>query len=171
MDHVYALPYMRNYHPSYEALGGVPAIQEVQFSIIHNAAASARATSARSRSIRDATFSAQPRERDRGSKKDHPNARIQGYIHDVGGPTANFRFPACKKQRNTAAARTSAACSNHLPEHRGRPHDYLELLRELRRIEGVKKVFVRSGLRYDYMMAEKNDAFFRELSSTTSPVS
>ena len=89
---------------------------------------------------------------------------FKGYIHDVGGPTANFRFPACKKQEKYGCCRTSAACSRP-PARTSKPttRDYLELLRELRRIEGVKKVFVRSGLRYDYMMAEKNDAFFREL--------
>ena len=89
---------------------------------------------------------------------------FKGYIHDVGGPTANFRFPACKKQEKHGCCKDKrclfpSACSNIEADHT----DYLNLLRELRHIEGIKKVFVRSGLRYDYMMADKNDAFFREL--------
>ena len=107
---------------------------------------------------------AQPRERDRGSKKDHPNARIQGIHPRCRRPDANFRFPACKKQEKYGCCKDKrclfpTTCQNIEADHT----DYLELLRELRHIEGVKKVFVRSGLRYDYMMAEKNDAFFREL--------
>ena len=89
---------------------------------------------------------------------------FKGYIHDVGGPTANFRFPACKKQDTHGCCKDKrclfpSACSNIEADHT----DYLNLLRELRRIEGIKKVFVRSGLRYDYMMADRNDAFFKEL--------
>ena len=165
MDHVYGLPYMRTYHPSYEAQGGVPAIQEVQFSIIHNrgcigacnfcalAFHQGRFISARSHEsvIEEAKHISQ-----------HPD--FKGYIHDVGGPTANFRFPACKKQEKYGLCRDKRClfpqpCRNLEADHT----DYLTLLRKLRALPGVKKVFVRSGLRYDYMMADKNDTFFTEL--------
>ena len=165
MDRIYALPFMRTYHPSYEAEGGVPAIQEVQFSIIHNrgcfgacnfcalAFHQGRYISARSHDsvVHEAEQIAQ-----------HPD--FKGYIHDVGGPTANFRFPSCKHQEthglcvNTRCLFPSA-CKNLEADHQ----DYLKLLRRLREVPGVKKVFVRSGLRYDYMMADDNDEFFLEL--------
>ena len=165
MDAVYALPFARAYHPSYEAVGGVPAIREVQFSIIHNrgcfgacnfcalAFHQGRYISARSHE------SVLAEARQIAARPD-----FKGYIHDVGGPTANFRFPSCKKQEAHGLCREKRclfpdACANLEADHT----DYLELLRALRRIEGVKKVFVRSGLRYDYMMADRNDAFFREL--------
>lgn len=165
MDWVYGLPYERTYHPSYEAEGGVPAIAEVQFSIIHNrgcfggcnfcslAFHQGRYISARSHEsvIAEAKRIAQ-----------HPD--FKGYIHDVGGPTANFRFPACAKQDKHGLCRDKRclfpkACANLRADH----SDYLTLLRKLREIPGVKKVFVRSGLRYDYMMADDNDEFFLEL--------
>ena len=165
MDHVYGLPYQRTYHPSYEAVGGVPAIAEVQFSIIHNrgcfggcnfcslAFHQGRYISARSHEsvVAEAKQIAQ-----------HPD--FKGYIHDVGGPTANFRFPACAKQEKHGLCQNKRclfpkACQNLRADH----SDYLTLLRKLREIPGVKKVFVRSGLRYDYMMADDNDEFFLEL--------
>lgn len=163
MDRVYGLPFMRTYHPSYQA--GVPAIQEVQFSIIHNrgcfgacnfcalAFHQGRYISARSHDsvVREAEQIAQ-----------HPD--FKGYIHDVGGPTANFRFPSCKQQEKHGLCVNKRclfpkACQNLEADHR----DYLNLLRRLRAVPGVKKVFVRSGLRYDYMMADHNDEFFLEL--------
>lgn len=165
MDHVYSLPYMRTYHPSYEALGGVPAIQEVQFSIIHNrgcigacnfcalAFHQGRFISVRSHEsvIDEAKHIAQ-----------HPD--FKGYIHDVGGPTANFRFPACKKQEKYGLCRDKRCLFPHPCKNLEADHtDYLTLLRKLRALPGIKKVFVRSGLRYDYMMADQNDAFFTEL--------
>lgn len=165
MDRVYGLPYQRTYHPCYEAEGGVPAIAEVQFSIIHNrgcfggcnfcslAFHQGRFISSRSHEsvLQEARHIAQ-----------HPD--FKGYIHDVGGPTANFRFPACKKQETHGLCRDKRclfprACANLEADHT----DYLTLLRKLRDIPGVKKVFVRSGLRYDYMMADHNDEFFLEL--------
>ena len=165
MDAVYGLPYMRTYHPSYEAVGGVPAIQEVRFSIIHNrgcmgacnfcalAFHQGRFIQARSHEsvIREAEqIAAEP--------------DFKGYIHDVGGPTANFRFPGCRKQQEQGLCKDKrclfpTACKALRADHR----DYLNLLRKLRAIPGVKKVFVRSGLRYDYMMADDNDEFFLEL--------
>lgn len=165
MDHVYALPYMRTYHPSYEALGGVPAIQEVQFSIIHNrgcfgacnfcALAFHQGRYVQARSHESVIAEA---------KQITQMPGFKGYIHDVGGPTANFRFPSCKQQEEHGLCKNKRclfpkACKNLEADHT----DYLNLLRELRQIEGIKKVFVRSGLRYDYMMADRNDAFFREL--------
>ena len=165
MDHVYALPYMRTYHPSYEALGGVPAIQEVQFSIIHNrgcfgacnfcALAFHQGRYIQSRSHESVIAEA---------KQITQMPGFKGYIHDVGGPTANFRFPSCKQQEEHGLCKNKRclfpkACKNLEADHA----DYLNLLRELRQVEGIKKVFVRSGLRYDYMMADRNDAFFREL--------
>ena len=165
MDHVYGLPFMRTYHPSYEAQGGVPAIQEVQFSIIHNrgcfgacnfcalAFHQGRYIQARSHDsvVREAEQIAQ-------------NPDFKGYIHDVGGPTANFRFPSCKQQEQHGLCKNKRclfpqACQNLEADHR----DYLALLRRLRAVPGVKKVFVRSGLRYDYMMSDRNDEFFLEL--------
>lgn len=165
MDHVYALPYQRTYHPIYEEQGGVPAIQEVQFSIIHNrgcigacnfcalAFHQGRYISVRSHESVIAEAKAIAR---------HPD--FKGYIHDVGGPTANFRFPACEKQEKHGLCRDKRClfpkpCSNLRADHT----DYLTLLRKLREIPNVKKVFVRSGLRYDYMMADDNDEFFTEL--------
>ena len=165
MDRIYALPFMRTYHPSYEAEGGVPAIQEVQFSIIHNrgcfgacnfcalAFHQGRYLLARSHDsvVHEAEQIAQ-----------HPD--FKGYIHDVGGPTANFRFPSCKHQETHGLCVNKrclfpSACKNLEADHQ----DYLKLLRRLREVPGVKKVFVRSGLRYDYMMADDNDEFFLEL--------
>ena len=165
LDHVYGLPFMRTYHPSYEAAGGVPAIQEVQFSIIHNrgcfgacnfcalAFHQGRYIQARSHDsvVREAEQIAQ-------------NPDFKGYIHDVGGPTANFRFPSCKQQEQHGLCKNKRclfpqACQNLEADHR----DYLALLRRLRAVPGVKKVFVRSGLRYDYMMSDRNDEFFLEL--------
>ena len=165
MDKVYSLPYMRTYHPSYDKFGGVPAIQEVQFSIIHNrgcfgacnfcalAFHQGRYISARSHDsvINEAKQIAK-----------HPD--FKGYIHDVGGPTANFRFPSCKKQEKHGLCVNKRclfpkACSQLEADHT----DYLSLLRKLRQIDGIKKVFVRSGLRYDYMMSDNNDEFFTEL--------
>ena len=165
MDRVYALPYMRTYHPSYEALGGVPAIQEVQFSIIHNrgcfgacnfcALAFHQGRYIQSRSHESVIAEA---------KQITQMPGFKGYIHDVGGPTANFRAPACKTQDKHGLCRDKrclfpTACKNLEADHT----DYLELLRALRQLDGIKKVFVRSGLRYDYMMADHNDTFFREL--------
>ena len=165
MDHVYALPYMRTYHPSYEALGGVPAIQEVQFSIIHNRGCFGACNFCalafhQGRYIQVRSHESVIEE----AKKITQMPGFKGYIHDVGGPTANFRFPACKKQDTHGCCKDKrclfpSACSNIEADHT----DYLNLLRELRRIEGIKKVFVRSGLRYDYMMADRDDAFFKEL--------
>ncbi len=165
MDKVYSLPYARAYHPSYEALGGVPAIQEVQFSIIHNRGCFGACNFCalafhQGRYIQARSHESVIREAEQIARR--PD--FKGYIHDVGGPTANFRFPACKKQETHGLCINKRclfpqACGNLEADHR----DYLSLLRKLRQIPGVKKVFVRSGLRYDYMMADDNDEFFLEL--------
>ncbi len=165
MDHVYALPYMRTYHPSYEALGGVPAIQEVQFSIIHNRGCFGACNFCALAFHQGRYIQARSHESVIAEAKQIVQMPgFKGYIHDVGGPTANFRFPSCKMQEAHGLCKNKrclfpSACKNLEADHT----DYLNLLRELRQIEGIKKVFVRSGLRYDYMMADHNDAFFREL--------
>ncbi|MDD6441084.1 MAG: YgiQ family radical SAM protein [bacterium] len=165
MDDVYALPYMRTYHPSYEAAGGVPAIAEVKFSLISNrgcfgACSFCALTFHQGRIIQ--TRSHESIVEEAKGFLDDPD--FKGYIHDVGGPTANFRTPACKKQLRYGACTNKQClfpkpCNNMIADHK----DYLELLRELRGLPGVKKVFVRSGIRFDYLLADKDDTFFREL--------
>ena len=165
LDAVYALPYMRTYHPMYEAEGGVPAIKEVRFSITHNrgcfgfcnfcsiALHQGRRVSARSKEsvVEEAKLlTALP--------------DFKGYIHDVGGPTANFRHPSCEKQLTKGLCRGKKClapkpCGNLTVDHQ----EYLQLLRKLRTLPKVKRVFIRSGIRYDYVMADQNQDFFREL--------
>lgn len=164
-DYAYELPYMRSYHPMYEKDGGVPAIQEVEFSITHNrgcfgfcnfcsiALHQGRRVQSRSE---ESVFN----EAVALSKK--PN--FKGYIHDVGGPTANFRRPSCQRQKEHGLCRgkkclAPAPCQNLEADH----SDYIRLLRRLRSIKNVKKVFIRSGIRFDYMLAEKNGGFLDEL--------
>lgn len=165
MDAVYALPYTRTYHPSYEALGGVPAIAEVQFSIIHNRGCFGACNFCalafhQGRYISARSHASVLREAEQITRM----PGFKGYIHDVGGPTANFRRPSCGKQETEGLCVGKRclfpkACARLEADH----SDYLALLRKLRALPGVKKVFVRSGLRYDYMMADRDDAFFLEL--------
>ena len=165
MDDVYALPYQDTYHPSYRKAGGVPAIAEVQFSLVSNrgcfgGCSFCALTFHQGRIVQTRSHDSLLAEAARMTQ--HPD--FKGYIHDVGGPTANFRQPACEKQLTHGACQNRQClfptpCRNLRADHT----DYVNLLRELRRIEGIKKVFVRSGLRYDYMMADRNDAFFKEL--------
>ncbi len=165
LDRVYALPYMRAYHPSYEKDGGVPGIEEVQFSITHNrgcfggcnfcALAFHQGRTVRSRSIQSVVEEA---------KKITELPGFKGYIHDIGGPTANFRHPACEKQLTDGVCATRKClaptpCKNLKVNH----EEYLRLLREVEQLPRVKKVFIRSGIRFDYLMADKSDAFFRKL--------
>ncbi len=167
LDKVYSLPYMRNYHPSYEKDGGVPAISEVKFSITHNrgcfggcafcALAYHQGKTVRSRSIKSVVREAEII----ASMPD-----FKGYIHDVGGPTANFRYPSCKKQLTEGMCKkrrclTPKPCPNLIADH----GEYIRLLCEIEKVPGVKKVFIRSGIRFDYMLADKNDAFFKRLVS------
>ena len=165
MDEVYSLPFMRTYHPSYEKMGGVPAISEVKFSIIHNrgcfgncnfcALAFHQGRVVTSRSHKSVINEA---------KKITQMDDFKGYIHDVGGPTANFRKPACKGQlKNGACADKKCLAPTMCPAVEVDHSDYLALLRDLRRLPKVKKVFIRSGIRFDYLIADKNDEFFKEL--------
>ena len=165
LDWVYSLPYMRAYHPSYEALGGVPGIREVEFSITHNrgcfgacnfcSIAFHQGRYVTSRSKKSLLIEAE--------KLTHmPN--FKGYIHDVGGPTANFRKPSCELQEGHGLCKgkkclAPTPCKNLTVDH----SEYLDILRELRAVKGVKKVFIRSGIRYDYLLQDKDDTFFKEL--------
>ena len=165
LDRVYALPYMRTYHPSYEKDGGVPAIEEVRFSITHNrgcfgacnfcALAFHQGRTVRSRSeasvLREARLITEMPD-------------FKGYIHDVGGPTANFRYPACQKQLRdgVCSARkclSPTPCKNLEVSHA----EYLHLIEQIEALPRVKKVFIRSGIRFDYLMADTDDAFFKKL--------
>ena len=165
LDGVYSLPYMKNYHPMYEEQGGIEAIKEVKFSIVSSrgcfggcnfcalAFHQGRIVTARSQQsiINEA-------------KQMVWDPDFKGYIHDVGGPTANFRAPACDKQCTQGACKNRQClfpepCKNMKIDHT----EYLSLLRKLREIDGVKKVFIRSGIRFDYLINDKNDEFFYEL--------
>ena len=165
MDAVYALPYCRTYHPSYEKLGGVPAIEEVKFSLVSNrgcfgACSFCALTFHQGRIIQTRSHESILAEAELMAK----DKDFKGYIHDVGGPTANFRHPACEKQLSKGACPQRQClyptpCKNMRADH----SDYVALLRKLRKIPGVKKVFVRSGIRFDYLLADKKDTFFKEL--------
>ena len=165
MDAVYALPYQRTWHPSYTKLGGVPAIEEVKFSLVSNrgcfgACAFCALTFHQGRIIQVRSHESILEEAEKIAK----DPEFKGYIHDVGGPTANFRHPACDKQLTKGACPHRQClfptpCKNMRADH----SDYVALLRKLRKIPGVKKVFVRSGIRFDYLLADKKDTFFKEL--------
>ena len=165
MDDVYALPYQRNYHPSYEETGGVPAIREVKFSLVSNrgcfgGCSFCALTFHQGRIIQTRSHESIVEE----AKLLVKDKEFKGYIHDVGGPTANFRHTSCEKQLTKGVCPNKQClfpqpCKNLKVDHK----DYLSLLRKLRDIPGVKKVFVRSGIRFDYVMADKDDTFLREL--------
>ena len=165
MDRIYALPYCRTYHPSYEKRGGVPAISEVRFSLASNrgcfgACSFCALTFHQGRIIQTRSHESLLAEAEvMTHEKD-----FKGYIHDVGGPTANFRQPACKKQLTKGACPNRQClfpepCKNMIADH----SDYVALLRKLRKLPGVKKVFIRSGIRFDYLLADKSETFFHEL--------
>jgi len=165
LDEVYELPFMRDYHPSYEKFGGVPGIAEVKFSIAHNRGCFGACNFCsiayhQGRQVAVRSHESVLKEAETISKmKD-----FKGYIHDVGGPTANFRFPSCQKQLESGLCSGKKClapkpCPNLTVDHR----DYLELLRKIRRIKGIKKVFIRSGIRFDYLIADKDEEFFKEL--------
>lgn len=165
MDAVYALPYMRTYHPVYEKDGGIPAIREVKFSLISNRGCYGGCnfcalTFHQGRIIQTRSHDSILEE----AKSMTEDPEFKGYIHDVGGPTANFRQPACKKQLTKGACPTRqclfpSPCKNLEVDH----SDYLALLRKLRSLPGVKKVFIRSGIRFDYLIYDKDSTFLREL--------
>lgn len=165
LDEVYSLPYMRTYHPSYEKLGGVPGIEEVRFSITHNrgcfggcnfcsiAFHQGRYVTSRSKEslLKEAELITHMPD-------------FKGYIHDVGGPTANFRSPSCDKQKKLGLCKgkhclAPKVCPNLKADH----SEYVDILRDMRKIKGVKKVFIRSGIRYDYMLQDEDETFFKEL--------
>lgn len=165
MDDVYELPYMRTYHPSYQAAGGVPAISEIKFSLVSSRGCFGGCnfcalTFHQGRIIQSRSHDSILKEAKLLTKE--PD--FKGYIHDVGGPTANFRHPACKKQLAKGTCPTKqclfpAPCKQLDTDH----SDYRELLRKLRQLEGVKKVFIRSGIRFDYLLYEHDQKFLREL--------
>ncbi len=165
LDAIYDLPFERMYHPCYESKGGVPAIEEVEFSITQNrgcfgacnfcsiAFHQGRAITARSEEsiLREA-------------KKLTESPRFKGYIHDVGGPTANFRFPSCDKQKEHGlCAGKKCLAPKPCPALKVDHEEYLGILRKLRALPKVKRVFIRSGIRFDYLLEDKDDTFFREL--------
>lgn len=165
LDAVYALPYTRRWHPDYDALGGVPALAEVEFSV-----------SATRGCFGGCSFCALTFHQGRIVQSRSPDSIVneaqmltklpgfKGYIHDVGGPTANFRRPACKKQCTAGACRDRQCLYPSPCKHLTADHsELLSILRRIRSLPGVKKVFIRSGLRYDYLLLDKDGAFLKEL--------
>ena len=165
MDRVYSLPFMRDYHPSYEAQGGVPGITEVKFSLIHNRGCFGACNfcalayhQGRSISVRSHKSVIEE------AKKITQMPDFKGYIHDVGGPTANIRASSCEKQEKFGLCPDKKCLAPTMcPAVRVDHSDYLKLLRELRQLPKVKKVFVRSGIRFDYLIADEDETFFKEL--------
>ena len=165
MDDVYALPYMRGYHPIYEKDGGIPALNEIKFSLTSNrgcfgGCSFCALTFHQGRVVQVRSHESIIEE----AKQMIEDPQFKGYIHDVGGPTANFRAPACKKQLKYGACTNKQClfpkpCKNLIADHK----EYLSILRDLRKIPGVKKVFIRSGIRFDYLLADPDDTFFKEL--------
>ena len=165
MDRVYDLPYMRTYHPSYEVDSGVPAIKEIKFSLISNrgcfgGCSFCALTFHQGRTVQVRSHQSILEEAEYITK----DKDFKGYIHDVGGPTANFRHPSCEKQLEQGVCKTKQClfpkpCKNLTVDHK----DYLSLLRKLRNVPKVKKVFVRSGIRFDYLLADSDDTFFKEM--------
>ena len=165
MDMTYDLPYTRTYHPIYESKGGIPAIQEVEFSITSHRGCFG------SCSFCALTFHQGRVIQNRGQESIIEEAKLlttlpnfKGYIHDIGGPTANFRHRACKKQIEHGTCKNKqcmfpAPCKNLIIDH----IEYLSLLKKVRKLPGIKKVFIRSGIRYDYLIHDNNDSFFKEL--------
>lgn len=164
-DAVYELPYMRDYHPSYTAQGGVPGIEEVKFSIIHNRGCfgACNFCSLAYHQGRQITCRSEDSVVREAEAITHlPD--FKGYIHDVGGPTANFRRPSCKGQLTKGLCKgkkclAPKTCPALVADH----SEYLHMLRRLRKLPGVKKVFIRSGIRFDYLLEDKDESFFKEL--------
>ncbi|MCQ2455076.1 MAG: YgiQ family radical SAM protein [Clostridia bacterium] len=165
MDEIYALPFMRDYHPSYKKMGGVPAIEEVKFSVIHNRGCFGNCNFCAIAYHQGREISSRSHESVIGEvKKITEMEDFKGYIHDVGGPTANFRFSSCEKQKaNGLCPDRKCLAPDICPALKVDHSDYLELLRKIRALPKVKKVFIRSGIRYDYLLADKNEEFFDEL--------
>lgn len=165
LDWVYSLPYCRDYHPSYEKDGGVPGIEEVRFSITHNRGCFGACNFCslafhQGRYITSRSKESVIAEAKRITKM--PD--FKGYIHDIGGPTANFRFPSCQKQESAGLCKGKKCLApTPCPALKADHTEYLDILRSVRTLPQVKKVFIRSGIRYDYMLKDKDDEFFREL--------
>ncbi|WP_439334303.1 YgiQ family radical SAM protein [Youngiibacter fragilis] len=166
LDRVYALPYQKNYHPMYEKDGGIPALEEVKFSIVSSRGCFGSCSFCALTFHQGRIVQSRSEEGIIQEATDITNMDgFKGYIHDVGGPTANFRQPACDKQLKIGACKNRqcldpSPCKNLFVDH----EEYLNILRKLRKLPKIKKVFVRSGLRYDYIMADKkNEAFLSEL--------
>ena len=165
LDRVYSLPYARDYHPDYEALGGVPAIAEVKHSITHNRGCFGACNFCalafhQGREVRSRSEASVLREAEIISKM--PD--FKGYINDVGGPTANFRYPSCDKQKESGVCPSRKClaptpCKNLKVDHT----EYMNMLEKIEQIKGVKKVFIRSGIRFDYLLYDSDDRFFRRL--------
>lgn len=165
LDEVFKLPFTRTYHPSYEKLGGVDAIEEVEFSIMQNRGCFGNCnfcaiTFHQGRQVVSRSEESIIEEAEEMTR----NPRFKGYIHDVGGPTANFRYPSCKKQLEHGLCQNRKCLAPKPCPHMDIDHsEYVDLLRKLRKIKGVKKVFVRSGIRYDYAIADPDPTFMQEL--------
>lgn len=165
MDFIYSLPYTRTYHPIYKSQGGIPALKEVEFSITSHRGCFGGCSFCALNFHQGRVIQARSQEsilKEAETLSKLPN--FKGYIHDVGGPTANFRRPSCKKQLEHGICKNRQClfptpCKNLEVDH----SEYLSLLRKIRKIKGIKKVFIRSGIRYDYLMLDKNEAFFDEL--------
>lgn len=165
MDDIYALPYTGTYHPMYEEKGGIPALEEVKFSLTSNrgcfgGCSFCALTFHQGRILQTRSHESLIKEAEKMTK----DRDFKGYIHDVGGPTADFRLPSCKKQLTKGVCRDRQClfptpCKNLTVDHK----DYVELLRKLRAVPGVKKVFIRSGVRFDYVVADKDKTFLHEL--------
>ncbi len=165
MDDIYDLPYMRTYHPSYEEAGGVPAISEIRFSLTSSrgcfgGCSFCALTFHQGRIVQVRSHESLLKEAEQITQEKD----FKGYIHDVGGPTANFRHPSCKKQLKYGVCRNRQClfpqpCRNLDADH----SDYVSLLKKLRAVPGVKKVFIRSGIRFDYLLADRKQEFLREL--------
>jgi uncharacterized radical SAM protein YgiQ len=165
IDEIYSFPYLRTYHPGYEKLGGIPAIKEVRFSVTSHRGCFGGCSFCSLSSHQGKIIQSRSQESILKEVEELTHLPdFKGYIHDVGGPTANFFHPACQKQLDQGTCEKRQClfprpCSQLNSDH----HDFLELLRKIRQIPGIKKVFIRSGIRFDYLLADQNDTFFEEL--------
>lgn len=165
LDHVYSLPFERTYHPIYEKDGGVPGIKEVEFSIVHNRGCFGACNFCSIAFHQGRAITCRSEE---SVLKEAKNLTLKknfkGYIHDIGGPTANFRHPSCKKQKTLGLCKGKKCLApKPCPALYVNHEEYLQMLRKIRKIPKIKKVFIRSGIRFDYLIEDKDDSFFKEL--------
>ncbi|MDE6505945.1 MAG: YgiQ family radical SAM protein, partial [Eubacterium sp.] len=165
LDWVYSLPYMRTYHPIYESLGGVPGITEVEFSITHNRGCFGACNFCSIQFHQGRYITSRSKESIiEEAKKLTTLNNFKGYIHDIGGPTANFRKPSCDFQLEHGLCKGKKCLApKPCPNLKANHVEYLDILRTVRSLPKVKKVFIRSGIRYDYLLEDKDDTFFKEL--------